>query len=157
MNMKCYSYQTHTCLYWIVSSQNFRIDVDIQKLKINQIEVAHGNGSVRKEMLARHMKWLTLHAVNHRLKDGSPATEKSARYLVHGYSLIIKDVTTEDAGDYTILLGIKQSNVFKNLTATLIVNGKFTFQTSFGLWEGENWWKIVNSKGSITLSKKTEF
>jgi FMS-like tyrosine kinase 1 len=66
------------------------------------------------------------------LKDGSPATE-------NGYSLIIKDVTTEDAGDYTILLGIKQSNVFKNLTATLIVNGKFTFQTFFGLWEGENW------------------
>jgi hypothetical protein len=47
--------------------------------------------------------------------------------------------------------------VFKNLTATLIVNGKFTFQTFFGLWEGENWWKIVNSKGSITLSKKREF
>ncbi|XP_052610496.1 LOW QUALITY PROTEIN: vascular endothelial growth factor receptor 1 [Peromyscus californicus insignis] len=58
------------------------------------------------------------------LKDGSPATEKSARYSVHGYSLIIKDVTTEDAGDYTILLGIRQSNLFKNLTATLIVNAK---------------------------------
>nr|XP_006979686.1 vascular endothelial growth factor receptor 1 [Peromyscus maniculatus bairdii] len=58
------------------------------------------------------------------LKDGSPATEKSARYSVHGYSLIIKDVTTEDAGDYTILLAIKQSNLFKNLTATLIVNAK---------------------------------
>lgn len=58
------------------------------------------------------------------LKDGSPATEKSARYSVHGYSLVIKDVTTEDAGDYTILLGIKQSNLFKNLTATLIVNVK---------------------------------
>ncbi|XP_077015052.1 vascular endothelial growth factor receptor 1 isoform X2 [Tamandua tetradactyla] len=58
------------------------------------------------------------------LKDGLPATEKSAHYLVHGYSLIIKDVTAEDAGDYTILLGIKQSNVFKNLTATLIVNVK---------------------------------
>ncbi|XP_036028199.1 vascular endothelial growth factor receptor 1 [Onychomys torridus] len=58
------------------------------------------------------------------LKDGSPAMEKSARYLVHGYSLVIKDVTTEDAGDYTILLGIKQSNLFKNLTATLVVNVK---------------------------------
>ncbi|KAG8511312.1 Vascular endothelial growth factor receptor 1, partial [Galemys pyrenaicus] len=57
------------------------------------------------------------------LKDGLPTTEKS-RYLVHGYSLIIKDVTAEDAGDYTILLGIKQSNVFKNLTTTLIVNVK---------------------------------
>ncbi|XP_057389214.1 vascular endothelial growth factor receptor 1 isoform X1 [Balaenoptera acutorostrata] len=58
------------------------------------------------------------------LKDGLPATEKSARYLVRGYSLIIKDVTAEDAGDYTILLGLKQSNVFRNLTATLIVNVK---------------------------------
>uniref|UniRef100_A0A8C5K3Y8 Vascular endothelial growth factor receptor 1 n=1 Tax=Jaculus jaculus TaxID=51337 RepID=A0A8C5K3Y8_JACJA len=58
------------------------------------------------------------------LKDGSPAVEKSARYLVRGYSLIIKDVTTEDAGDYTILLSIKQTNLFKNLTATLIVNVK---------------------------------
>ncbi|XP_037655805.1 vascular endothelial growth factor receptor 1 isoform X1 [Choloepus didactylus] len=58
------------------------------------------------------------------LKDGLPATEKSSHYLVHGYSLIIKDVTAEDAGDYTILLGIKQSNVFKNLTTTLIVNVK---------------------------------
>ncbi|KFO33339.1 Vascular endothelial growth factor receptor 1 [Fukomys damarensis] len=58
------------------------------------------------------------------LKDGLPATKKSARYLAHGYSLIIKDVTAEDAGNYTILLGIKQLNVFKNLTATLTVNVK---------------------------------
>ncbi|KAB0372923.1 hypothetical protein FD755_015676, partial [Muntiacus reevesi] len=61
------------------------------------------------------------------LKDGSLATEKSARYLVRGYSLIIKDVSAEDAGDYTILLGIKQANVSRNLTATLIVNGKYDF------------------------------
>ncbi|XP_006832106.1 PREDICTED: vascular endothelial growth factor receptor 1 [Chrysochloris asiatica] len=58
------------------------------------------------------------------LKDGFPATEKSARYLVRGYSLIIKDVTAEDAGNYTILLSLKQFNVFKNLTTTLIVNVK---------------------------------
>ncbi|XP_039718622.1 vascular endothelial growth factor receptor 1 isoform X1 [Pteropus medius] len=58
------------------------------------------------------------------LKDGLPATEKSARYLVHGYSLIIKDVAAEDAGNYTILLGTKQSDVNKSLTATLIVNVK---------------------------------
>uniref|UniRef100_A0A452SD24 Vascular endothelial growth factor receptor 1 n=1 Tax=Ursus americanus TaxID=9643 RepID=A0A452SD24_URSAM len=58
------------------------------------------------------------------LKDGFPVTEKSPRYLVHGYSLIIKDVAEEDAGDYTILLAIKQSSVFKNLTTTLIVNVK---------------------------------
>lgn len=55
--------------------------------------------------------------------------EKSARYLAHGYSLIIKDVTPEDAGDYTILLGINQANVSKNLTATLIVNGKSAVHT----------------------------
>ena len=71
---------------------------------------------------------------NHRLKDGSLATEKSARYLVRGYSLIIKDVSAEDAGDYTILLGIKQANVSRNLTATLIVNGKFTVQTFYWFW-----------------------
>ncbi|KAM7237937.1 hypothetical protein CapIbe_010895 [Capra ibex] len=58
------------------------------------------------------------------LKDGSLATEKSARYLIYGYSLIIKDVTPEDAGDYTILLGVKQANMFKNFTVTLIVNVK---------------------------------
>ncbi|XP_036107680.1 vascular endothelial growth factor receptor 1 [Molossus molossus] len=58
------------------------------------------------------------------LKDGLPVTEKSARYFVHGYSLIIKDVAAEDAGIYTILLSIKQSNVVKNLTTTLIVNVK---------------------------------
>ncbi|XP_036084290.1 vascular endothelial growth factor receptor 1 isoform X2 [Rousettus aegyptiacus] len=58
------------------------------------------------------------------LKDGLPAMERSARYLPHGYSLIIKDVAAEDAGEYTILLGARQSGVNKNLTATLIVNVK---------------------------------
>ncbi|XP_047578988.1 vascular endothelial growth factor receptor 1 isoform X2 [Lutra lutra] len=58
------------------------------------------------------------------LKDGFPVTEKSPRYLVHGYALIIKDVTAEDAGDYTVLLAIKQYGVFQNLTTTLIVNVK---------------------------------
>ncbi|XP_054433096.1 vascular endothelial growth factor receptor 1 [Pteronotus mesoamericanus] len=58
------------------------------------------------------------------LKDGLPVTEKSARYLVRGYSLVIKDVAAEDAGNYTILLSIKQSNVVKNLTTTLLVNVK---------------------------------
>ncbi|XP_006894149.1 PREDICTED: vascular endothelial growth factor receptor 1 [Elephantulus edwardii] len=58
------------------------------------------------------------------LKDGFPVTEKSVRYVVHGYSLIIRDVNAEDAGNYTILLSIKESNIFKNLTTTLIVNVK---------------------------------
>ncbi|XP_048197540.1 vascular endothelial growth factor receptor 1 isoform X2 [Perognathus longimembris pacificus] len=58
------------------------------------------------------------------LKDGFPATEKSPRYLVRGYSLTIKDVTPEDAGAYTLLLSQQQSHIFKNLTANLIVNVK---------------------------------
>ncbi|XP_007953975.1 vascular endothelial growth factor receptor 1 [Orycteropus afer afer] len=58
------------------------------------------------------------------LKNGSPATEKSARYLVHGYALIIKDVTVEDTGNYTILLSLKHPSLLKNLTITLIVNVK---------------------------------
>lgn len=73
-------------------------------------------------------------------------TEKSPRYLVHGYSLIIKDVAEEDAGDYTILLAIKQSSVFKNLTTTLIVNGKFAVRTSFRFWQGWSSGKFVNQK-----------
>ena len=89
---------------------------------------------------------LTTRVLNPRLKDGIPATEKSARYLVRGYSLIIKDVTAEDSGAYTILLGIKQSNVFKNLTTTLIVNGKFTVLLSSGSGRGYDSWKFVIQK-----------
>ncbi|XP_072467911.1 vascular endothelial growth factor receptor 1 isoform X2 [Notamacropus eugenii] len=58
------------------------------------------------------------------LKNGLPAVEKCPRYVTHGYSLIIKDVAEEDAGDYTILLSLKQEKIFKNLTTTLIVNVK---------------------------------
>lgn len=58
------------------------------------------------------------------LKDGLPTTERSTRYLVRGYSLIIRDVTAADSGNYTIVLSIKRFNVFKNLTATLTVNVK---------------------------------
>uniref|UniRef100_A0A2K6FS75 Platelet-derived growth factor receptor-like protein n=1 Tax=Propithecus coquereli TaxID=379532 RepID=A0A2K6FS75_PROCO len=94
--------------------------ITVQHRKQQVLETVAGKRSYRLSMKVKafpspEVVWL---------KDGLPATEKSARYLVHGYSLIIKDVTAEDAGDYTISLGIKQSNVFKNLTATLIVNVK---------------------------------
>lgn len=59
-----------------------------------------------------------------RLKDGLPAAEKCARYIVKDYSLVIKDVAEEDAGNYTIILAIPQWNLSKNLTVTLTVNGK---------------------------------
>ncbi|NXA37567.1 VGFR1 factor, partial [Eudromia elegans] len=58
------------------------------------------------------------------LKDGLPAAEKCARYMVKDYSLIIKDVAEEDAGNYTIILSIRQWNLSKNLTVTLRVNVK---------------------------------
>lgn len=60
-----------------------------------------------------------------RLKDGLPAAEKCARYMVKNYSLIIKDVAEEDAGNYTIILSLRQWNLSKNLTVTLKVNGEF--------------------------------
>uniref|UniRef100_A0A8C5J6L1 Vascular endothelial growth factor receptor 1 n=1 Tax=Junco hyemalis TaxID=40217 RepID=A0A8C5J6L1_JUNHY len=58
------------------------------------------------------------------LKDGLPAAEKCARYVVKDYSLVIKDVAEEDAGNYTIILSIPQWNLSKNLTVTLTVNVK---------------------------------
>ncbi|XP_030921899.1 vascular endothelial growth factor receptor 1 [Geospiza fortis] len=58
------------------------------------------------------------------LKDGLPAAEKCARYVVKDYSLVIKDVAEEDAGNYTIVLSIPQWNLSKNLTVTLTVNVK---------------------------------
>lgn len=99
---------------------------------------------------------ITLH---HRLKDGFPVTEKSPRYLVHGYALIIKDVTAEDAGDYTVLLAIKQYGVFQNLTTTLIVNGKFVVVLSSGSGKLGNQKSIGQSQREHTFFffEKTHF
>ncbi|KAJ7320222.1 hypothetical protein JRQ81_019733 [Phrynocephalus forsythii] len=58
------------------------------------------------------------------LKDGLPAVEMCARYKIRGYSLIIKHVSEEDAGNYTILLSTQQWNLHKNLTVTLRINVK---------------------------------
>lgn len=59
-----------------------------------------------------------------RLKDGLPAAEMCARYIIRGYSLTIKHVAEEDAGNYTILLSTGQWNLHKNLTVTLRINGE---------------------------------
>lgn len=98
------------------------MNTEAQRLETPHRELTKVNGGV---------DWLPDRALPRRLKDGLPATERSARYLPHGYSLIIKDVAAEDAGEYTILLGARQSGVNKNLTATLIVNGKVAVHTSF--------------------------
>ncbi|XP_064413025.1 vascular endothelial growth factor receptor 1 [Latimeria chalumnae] len=58
------------------------------------------------------------------LKDGMLAAEKCARYKISGYSLIIKDVAEEDAGTYTIMLGIQQWSLYKNFSVSLKVNVK---------------------------------
>uniref|UniRef100_A0ABM5FWT8 receptor protein-tyrosine kinase n=1 Tax=Pogona vitticeps TaxID=103695 RepID=A0ABM5FWT8_9SAUR len=58
------------------------------------------------------------------LKDGLPAAERCARYKTKGYSLIIKHVSEEDAGNYTILLTTQQWNLHKNLTVALRINVK---------------------------------
>ncbi|XP_066555062.1 vascular endothelial growth factor receptor 1 isoform X2 [Amia ocellicauda] len=56
------------------------------------------------------------------LKDGKVAAEQCSRYKVEGNFLVIRDVSEEDAGVYTILVGIQQYSLFRNLTISLVVN-----------------------------------
>ncbi|XP_015196874.2 vascular endothelial growth factor receptor 1 isoform X2 [Lepisosteus oculatus] len=58
------------------------------------------------------------------LKDGKIAAEQCSRYRVDGNSLVIRDVSEEDAGVYTILVGIQQYSLYRNLTVSLVVNVK---------------------------------
>lgn len=65
-----------------------------------------------------------MYTVCGRLKDNRVATDQCSRYHKDGTSLIIRDVAEEDAGNYTILVGIQQHNLYQNLTFTLVVNGE---------------------------------
>uniref|UniRef100_A0A4W5M3X8 Platelet-derived growth factor receptor-like protein n=1 Tax=Hucho hucho TaxID=62062 RepID=A0A4W5M3X8_9TELE len=56
------------------------------------------------------------------LKDGKVAAEQCSRYHVDGNSLVIRDVAKEDAGKYTILVGIQEHGLYQNLTLSLVVN-----------------------------------
>ncbi|XP_032878729.1 vascular endothelial growth factor receptor 1 isoform X2 [Amblyraja radiata] len=58
------------------------------------------------------------------LKNGQPITERSIRYNITGHELIIRDVSEEDGGSYSIILELKQWKLFKNITFTLNVNVK---------------------------------
>uniref|UniRef100_UPI00398E4AE4 vascular endothelial growth factor receptor 1 isoform X2 n=1 Tax=Pristiophorus japonicus TaxID=55135 RepID=UPI00398E4AE4 len=58
------------------------------------------------------------------LKNGQPITEKSTRYNITGYELTIRDVSEEDVGSYSIVLRLKQWNLYKNITFSLKVNVK---------------------------------
>ncbi|XP_073439249.1 vascular endothelial growth factor receptor 1 [Dendrobates tinctorius] len=57
-------------------------------------------------------------------KNNLLAADKCARYIIHNDVLTIKDVAEEDAGEYTVSLKLKQWNLVKNVTMTLIVNVK---------------------------------
>lgn len=59
-----------------------------------------------------------------RLKDGMVAAEQCSRYHMDGSSLVIRDVAEEDAGQYTVLAGIREHGLLQNLTLTLVVNGE---------------------------------
>ncbi|KAJ8278170.1 hypothetical protein GJAV_G00084690 [Gymnothorax javanicus] len=58
------------------------------------------------------------------LKDGLVAAESCSRYHVEGNSLLIRDVAEEDAGVYTVLVGIQQYELYRNLTLSLVVHAK---------------------------------
>ncbi|XP_061096497.1 vascular endothelial growth factor receptor 1 isoform X2 [Conger conger] len=58
------------------------------------------------------------------LKDGMVAAESCSRYHVEGSSLLIRDVAEEDAGVYTVLAGIQQYGLYRNLSVSLMVNVK---------------------------------
>uniref|UniRef100_A0A8C2UDM7 receptor protein-tyrosine kinase n=1 Tax=Coturnix japonica TaxID=93934 RepID=A0A8C2UDM7_COTJA len=94
--------------------------INLKRRRKTMLEAVAGRKSYRLPMKVKafpspEVTWL---------KDGLPAAEKCARYMVKNYSLIIKDVAEEDAGNYTIILSLRQWNLSKNLTVTLKVNVK---------------------------------
>ncbi|XP_077480177.1 vascular endothelial growth factor receptor 1 isoform X2 [Stigmatopora argus] len=56
------------------------------------------------------------------LKDGAVAAEQCSRYHMDGHSLVIRDVAQEDAGKYTVRVGIREHALYRDLTLTLVVN-----------------------------------
>uniref|UniRef100_A0A672UCP7 receptor protein-tyrosine kinase n=1 Tax=Strigops habroptila TaxID=2489341 RepID=A0A672UCP7_STRHB len=97
-----------------------KVFINLKRRRKTALEAVAGRKSYRLSMKVKafpspEVIWL---------KDGLLAAEKCARYMVKDYSLIIKDVAEEDAGNYTIMLSIRQWNLSKNLTVTLTVNVK---------------------------------
>ncbi|XP_070799756.1 vascular endothelial growth factor receptor 1 [Pituophis catenifer annectens] len=94
--------------------------ITLQHRQKNMLDVMSGKKSYRLSMKVKafptpEVVWL---------KDGLPAAEMCARYKIKGFSLIIKHVAEEDAGNYTIMLSTRQWNLQKNLTITLRINVK---------------------------------
>ncbi|KAF7251006.1 Vascular endothelial growth factor receptor 1 [Varanus komodoensis] len=83
------------------------------------------------------------------LKDGLPAAEMCARYKIKGYSLIIKRVAEEDAGNYTIVLSTRKWDLQKNLTVMLRINVKPQIYEKVSSIPGPNLYQL-GSKQTLT-------
>ncbi|TNN64394.1 Vascular endothelial growth factor receptor kdr-like [Liparis tanakae] len=57
-------------------------------------------------------------------KDGVPINNNSTCYKMSGYNLILIDVQQKHAGVFTISLGNRVRGVFRNLSYSLVVNGR---------------------------------
>lgn len=59
-----------------------------------------------------------------RYKDGVPIKKNSTCYKMSDFSLIITDVQQKHAGVFTISLGNQVKGLYRNLSYTLVVDGK---------------------------------
>lgn len=59
-----------------------------------------------------------------RYKDGVPINNNSTCYKMSGFNLIITDVEQKHAGVFTISLGNQVKGLSRNLSYTLVVDGK---------------------------------
>lgn len=59
-----------------------------------------------------------------RYKDGVPIKKNSTCYKMSGFHLTITDVQQNHAGVFTISLGNQVKGLYRNLSYTLVVNGK---------------------------------
>ncbi|ETE59775.1 Vascular endothelial growth factor receptor 1, partial [Ophiophagus hannah] len=92
--------------------------ITLQHRQKNMLDVMSGKKSYRLSMKVKAFPTPEV--------DGLPAAEMCARYKIKGFSLIIKHVAEEDAGNYTIILSTRRWNLQKNLTITLRINGEST-------------------------------
>ncbi|XP_054829736.1 vascular endothelial growth factor receptor 1 [Eublepharis macularius] len=121
--------------------------ITLKHRKKNVLDIISGKKSYRISMKVKafptpEVIWL---------KDGLPAAEMCARYRIKSYSLTIKRVAEEDAGNYTILLSTRQWNLHKNLTVTLRINVKPQIYEKMSSFPGPNLYQ-VGSKQTLTCT-----
>lgn len=59
-----------------------------------------------------------------RYKDGVPIKKNSTCYRISGVNLIITDVQQKHAGVFTVSVGNQAKGLYRNLSYTLVVEGK---------------------------------